>query len=170
MPPLLRRNWATPCSPEERHSDAASAARYYRSTGFGNKLHEHGDDEGNCEECVCCGDTSTRARPVNVRVEDLDADPPLKRPRRWAISLAAASSCPAMPVDTWAAIIEYGMPSNLREWAAQQERYFGGSPVLPRGWIRCWSESRMVAYYCCLENGQTTFDWSEMTPAKADAR
>ena len=167
MPPLLKRNWTTPCSPQEREQDAAAHASCSHSSGVGNTSAGHGGRGEKHEDCVCCGDSGTRAHPTDDTVQDLEAESPPKRSRHWPISFAEGASHPSMPVDTLAALLEYGLPRSLKDWAVQQDRYFGGRPVLPPGWIRVWSESRKVEYYCRLEDGQTTFDWSEMSTAQA---
>ena len=86
-----------------------------------------------------------------------------KRARRWKHLGAKDVRGPGMPVDTFAAIVYHGLPGSPHEWASFQERYFGGHPVLPSGWIRCFSMSRLVAYYYRLEDGSSTFDWCDMT-------
>ena len=95
--------------------------------------------------------------------QDLDSGQCCKRARRWKYLGAEGVSGPAMPVDTFAAIVHHGLPASLQAWAAAQELYFGGHPVLPSGWIRCFSMKRLVAYYYRLEDGSSTFDYCEMT-------
>ena len=169
MAPLPRRNWTTPCTPEQRTLDATSGAGCPSVSGSGSSMGGHCGREDQLAECVCCGGSSSGAPSVDDTTEDLDAVPSCKRARRWRFSIAERISGPSMPVDTYAAVVQHGLPESLEAWAASQELYFGGHPVLPPGWIRCFSMTRLVAYYCRLEDRNTTFEWSKMstTPAVA---
>ena len=65
-------------------------------------------------------------------------------------------------VDTFFALHEHGLPADIESWKAMQTVYFGGHPRLLRGWIRCWSKTRLVAFYFRLSDGFSTFEWSDM--------
>ena len=94
---------------------------------------------------------------------DLVLSPCRKRARRWKYLGAEGVCGPGLPLDTLAEIMEHGLPENPQAWAAAEELYFGGHPELQSGWIRCFSMSRLVAYYYRLKDGSSTFDWCDMT-------
>ena len=163
MPSLPLRHPSSPCTPEERTRVAAAGAGCASVIGSGISLGEHSSRGNQPVDCVCCGGSSTGDSPVGSLQQDPGLGQCCKRARRWKYLGARGVSGPAMPVDTFAAIVQHGMPSSLQAWAAAQELYFGGHPVLPSGWIRCFSNERKVAYYYRLEDGSSTFDWCDMT-------
>lgn len=69
------------------------------------------------------------------------------------------------PCDTYARMLQYGIPSTVEEWTEHQGFFFEGHPPLPPGWIRVWSKSRNREYYVRLADNRSMFEWNEMLEA-----
>jgi hypothetical protein len=109
-------------------------------------------------------DISSGALPITITSESDDESPFLVHQECLRLEAAAQAQQRAKPsyVDTFFALHEHGLPADIESWKAMQTVYFGGHPRLPHGWIRCWSKTRLVAFYHRLSDGFSTFEWSDM--------
>ena len=109
-------------------------------------------------------DISSGAPPIAIKSESEDESPTQGHQECLRLEAAARAQQSAKPtyVDTFFALHEHGLPADIESWKAMQTVYFGGHPRLPRGWIRCWSKTRLVAFYYRLSDGFSTFEWSDM--------